>query len=113
MLYFDRIDVSQGVSIRKNATKECDICYYCYFLNDSFNFQPNVCNRFHDLFMMSVKLSDIAVLNIEHSDHHCIISLNNKNEAKNLTQNADLTKESGTLQSIKNFFCIWKWVKKC
>ena len=35
-----------------------------YFLNYSFNFQPNVCNRCHNLLMMSMKHSDIAISNI-------------------------------------------------
>ena len=33
-LYFDRIDVSEGNAVNKTtASKECDICHYCYFLN--------------------------------------------------------------------------------
>ena len=68
MLYFDRIDVSEGIDVNKtNASKECDICHYWYFLNYSFKFQSNVCNRCHDLLMMSMNLSDIAILNIKGS----------------------------------------------
>ena len=47
--------------------------------------------------MMSMNLSDTAILNISGSDYHCIISLMNKNEAINTLQNADLTEKSGTL----------------
>ena len=66
MLYYDRIDVSEGIDVNKtSASKECDICHYWYFLNYSFKFQPNVCNRCHDLLMMSMNLSDIAILNIK------------------------------------------------
>ena len=98
MLYFDRIDISEGTDINKtSASKECDICHYWYFLNYSFKFQPNVCNRCHDLLMMSMNLSDIAILNIKGSDYRCIISLTSKNEAINLMQNADLTIKSRTL----------------
>ena len=98
MLYFDRIDVSEGIDVNKtSASKECDVCHYWYFLNYSFKFQPNVCNRCHDLLIMSVNLSNIAILNIKGSDYHCIISLICKNEAINLTQYADLTKKSGVL----------------
>ena len=98
MLYFNRIDVSEAFDVNKtSASKECDICHYCFFLNVSFKLQPNVCNRFHDLLMISMNLSDIAILNIKGSDYHCIISLINKNESINLTQNADLTEKSGTL----------------
>ena len=47
--------------------------------------------------MMSMNLSDIAILKIKGSDYRCIISLISKNEAANLIQNDDLTKKSRTL----------------
>ena len=48
--------------------------------------------------MMSVSLSNIAILNIDlNLDYCCIISLISKNEDINLMQNADLTEKSGTL----------------
>ena len=98
MLYYDRIDVSEGIHINKtSASNECDICHYRYFLNYSFKFQPNVCNRCHDLLMTSLNLSYIAILNIKGSDYCCIISLISKNEAIKSMQNADLTEKSGTL----------------
>ena len=66
MLYFDRIEISEGMDVNKtSALKRCDICHYWYFLNYSFKFQPNVCNRCHDLLMVSVNLSDITTLNIK------------------------------------------------
>ena len=94
LLYYDRIDSSEGTDVNKTSgSKECDICRYWYFLNYSFKFQPNVCNRCHDLLMISMNLSDIAVLNLQGSYYGCIISL----EAINLMQNTDLTEKSGTL----------------
>ena len=42
---------------------------------------------------MSVKLRDIAILNIKGSDYCCIISLISKNEAIHLLQSADLIKK--------------------
>ena len=93
MLYFDRIDVSEGIDVNKtSASRECDICHYWYFINYSSKFQPNVSNRCHDLLMMSMNLSDIAILNIRGSHYHCIIRLISNNEAIKLMQNADLTK---------------------
>ena len=39
MLYFDRIDISEGIDANKTReTKECNICHYWYFLNKGFNF---------------------------------------------------------------------------
>ena len=51
----------------------CDICHYWYFLNYSFKFQPYVCNRCHNLLMISMNISDIGF----GSDYCCIISLTN------------------------------------
>ena len=94
MLYFDRIGVLEGIDVNKtSASKECDICHYWYFLNYSFKFQPNVCNRCHDLLMMSMNLSDIAILNIKGSNDRCIILIS-KNKGINLMRNADLTKKT-------------------
>ena len=56
-------------------------------------FQPNVCNRCHDLLMMSMSLSDITILNIKSSDYRCIISRISKSEATNSMENTGLTKK--------------------
>ena len=93
MLYYDRIDVSEGIDVNKTSeSKECDICHYWYFLNGGFKFQPNVWNKNHDLLMML--LSNIAIVNIKSTDYCCIISGISKSEAINLMQNIDLTKKA-------------------
>ena len=92
------IDVSEGIDVNKtSASKESDICQCWCFLNFIFKFQPNVCNRCHDLLMMSMNLSNIAILNIKGSDYYYIISLISRTQAINLMQNADLNEKSGTL----------------
>ena len=46
MLYYDRIDASEGINVNKtSASKEGDVFHYWYFLSHSFKFQPNICNR--------------------------------------------------------------------
>ena len=47
--------------------------------------------------MMSMSVSDIAILNIKFADYCCIISGISKSEIINLMQNIDLTEKSGTL----------------
>ena len=91
ILYYDRIDVSEGINVNKTSkSKERDICHYCYFLNRGFKFQQNVCNRLHDLLMMSMIITDIANLNNKKTNQCCIISEFSKNEAMNLIQNVSL-----------------------
>ena len=97
MLYYDRIseDVSEGIDINKTSTsKECDICCYWCFLNKGFKYQTYVCNRCHDLLMMSMNLSD---LKIKVADYCYIISGINKHEATNLMKNLNLTEKSRAL----------------
>ena len=81
---------------KTSALKDCDICHYWYFLIYSFKLQPDVCNRCHDLLIISITLSDVAILNTKSSDYCCIISLISKNEAIKLMQDANLTKKSRT-----------------
>ena len=47
--------------------------------------------------MMTIIVSNIAILHIKGSDYCCIISLISKNETINLLQDAYLTEKSGAL----------------
>ena len=74
-MYFDTIDVSEGIDASKTSElKYCIIFHYHYFLDQVFTFQLDVCNRFHDLRMMSVNLNDINILNICSVDYRYIIN---------------------------------------
>ena len=102
MLYFNRTDISEGIDVNKTSeSKECDICHYWYFLNKSFKFQSNVCNRCHELLMKPMNFSDTAILKIKSVDYQCIISGISKSEAINVMQNIDLTEKGRTLLDIK------------
>ena len=82
MLYYDRIDSSEGIDFNKTSkSKEYDICNYSYILSKRFESQTYICNRCHDLLMMSMSLNDITVLSIRVSDTCCIISRISKREA--------------------------------
>ena len=64
MLYYYRIDISEGINLAKsNNSKECMICHY-WFFNHGFNFEYNVCNCCHGLTMLSVNIIDIAIITV-------------------------------------------------
>ena len=85
MLYYDRIDVSERIYINKaSASKECDICHYCHFLDKEFKFQLCVCNWCHDVIMMSNDLNDIVFSSMKCVDYCCIINRISKSDALNL-----------------------------
>ena len=56
--------------------------------------------------MMSMKLSNISILNIKSADYRCIISGISKRETINLMQNINLTEKSRTLSKIKIYYHI-------
>ena len=94
MLYYDRIDVSEGVYVNKTvASNNCIICCCQHFFEKGFKFQPNVCNGCHDVLMMSMNLNDTAILNIHNFDYRCIVYGISKSEAVHLLQNVDLSKK--------------------
>ena len=90
MLYYHRIDISEGIDPTKiNKNKESIICYLLFF-NHGFKFRDSVCNGCHDLTMLSVNISDIAIITIENIDYPCIIHNISKSEAINLLENSVL-----------------------
>ena len=59
-ILLDKIDVFEGIDVYKTSpSKECDICHNWYVLNYSFKFHD-----YHDLLMMPMSLSDIAILTL-------------------------------------------------
>ena len=98
MRYYDRIDVSQQIDINKaSASKDCNICHYCYLLHMGVKFQPDVGNTCHNVLMMCMELSEIVILNIHSADYHCIIDGFSKSEAINLMQKHQFDQKSRTL----------------
>ena len=59
------------------------ICHY-WFFNHGLKFQDSVCNVCHDLTMLSVNRSDIAIITVKNVDYYCIIFNISKSKAINL-----------------------------
>ena len=84
MLHDDRIDISEATDLAKtNNSKECMICR-CWFFNHGFEIQDSVCKGYHDLTILSVNVSDIAITTVKDVDYCCIIQNICKSEAINL-----------------------------
>ena len=67
------------------------------FLSKQFNIQPYLCNRCHDLLILSISLGNITALKIKNFDYRCIIRRFGQSEAINLLKNIDLTERGETL----------------
>ena len=76
-----KIDVSEGTDVNKtSASKECELCHYCFFKDIGFKFEEHVCNKCHDLLTIAYSLKDITILNAKGATFRCILMGINKNE---------------------------------
>ena len=66
MLYYVRIDMNKGIDVAKS--QKCMICQYWGFFYHGFKSQNSVCNVCHDLTMMCLNFSDIAIITINGVD---------------------------------------------
>ena len=96
MLEYDRIDISKGIYIIKtNASKDCDICHYWYFLDKNFNYERYLCNGCHDLMQKAINFNDVVIVSIKGNDYRIHVWYMSKNNAINIMKNSNF-KKSGS-----------------
>ena len=63
MVYCSRTDIFDSSDVNTSKTsKECMVCDFWYFVDKRYRFQGFVCNNCHNILMMSMDLSDIAII---------------------------------------------------
>ena len=91
MLEYDRIDISEGIDTNKtSASKECNICYYWYFLDNNFNYEPYLCIGCHDLMQKAMSFKNVAIVSIKGNDYRIHFYYISKNDAITLMNNSNL-----------------------
>ena len=84
------IDVSKGIDHTKsNRSKECMTFNY-WFFDHRLKFHNFVCNGCHDLAILCLNISDIAIATVKNVDYRCIIHNISKSEAINLLKTSVL-----------------------
>ena len=77
------------------------IFYYWYFKDIGFRYQPNVCNKCHDLSMAAYDLKDFMILKIKGADYGCyMFNMIKKNKIK-LLNNSKLDNKRGFLNLVQ------------
>ena len=66
MLYFERIDVSKELMLIKPANQQMVI----FITIGIFKLKPYVCNSCHDLLMMSMTFSDVAIIKMKNANSY-------------------------------------------
>ena len=89
MLQYEKIDVS-------SASKECELCHYCFFKDVGFKFEEHVRNKCHDLLTMVYSLKNIAILSAKEATFRCLLMGISKNEGLKRLNNS-VTYDRGVL----------------
>ena len=91
MLEYDRIDISEEIDVNEtNASKECDICHYCYFKDIGFKYEPYLCNSCHDLMQKAMSFNDAVIVYVKRSAYRIHFSSYTKSDAISITSNSNL-----------------------
>ena len=97
MLQYKKIDISEGIDVNKaSASKECELCHYCFFKDVGFKFEEHVCNRCHDLLTVAYSLKNIVILSAKGNTFRCLLRGIGKNKALKRLNNS-VTYDRGVL----------------
>ena len=83
---------AEGIDINKtNASKQCIICHYWYFLDKGYKYEPYLCKGCHDL--MQKAFNGVGIVSIKGSDYRIHLWYMSKDDAINIMQNSYLNKK--------------------
>ena len=98
MLRYQKIDVSEGISINKtNPSKNVKFVTIGFLKDIGFKFEEHVSTKRHDLLAITYSLKDTAILNSKGNTFRCILVGVSKNEGLKRLNNS-VTYERGVLQ---------------
>ena len=98
MLQYNRIDISEGIDIKKaNASKECKIWHFSYFKDIGFKCEPRLCNGCHRLTQKAISFNDVAIVSVKGSAYRIHFWYMNKDDAINIMNNSSLINKMGAL----------------
>ena len=99
MLEYDRIDLSEGIDIKKfkETSRECSLCKFYYFLDKNFNYGPYLCNGCYDMSLTAISMKNLTIINHNGNHYRVKIAFISKKDAFNLIKNAVIMDKKGTL----------------
>ena len=98
MLEYYRIDISEGIDIKKtNVWKEYRICHYWYFKDIGFKYEPHLCNDCHVLMQKAVIFSDVAFVYVKGSAYRIHFWYMSNDDAMSVINNSNLIDKMGVL----------------
>ena len=99
MLEYDRIDLSEGIDIKKceETSRECILCRFYYFLDKSFKYGPYLCDGCYDMSMKAKIMQNLTIMNHNGNHYRVNFVFMSKKGAYNLIKNATIRDKKGLL----------------
>ena len=99
MLEYNRIDIYEGIDIKKckETSTKCSLCKFYHFLDKNFNYGPYLCNDCHDMSLKAISMKNLAIINHNGNHYRVNFAFIIKKDASNLIKNAAIMGEKGTL----------------
>ena len=99
MLEYDRIDISEGIDIKKckETSKECNLCKLYFFLDKNFSHGPYLFDSCYNMSKKAVSMKILAIINHNGNHYRVNFAFISKKDAYNLIKNAVIMGEKGTL----------------
>ena len=92
MLEYDRIDISEGIDIKKckETSRECSLRKFYYFLDKNFDYGPYLCNGCHDMSLKAISMKNLAIINHNGNHYRVNFAFMGEKNAYNLIKNATI-----------------------
>ena len=99
MLEYDRIDISEGIDIKKckETSRECSLYKFYYLLDKNFNYGPYLCNGCCDMSLKAISMKNLTIINYNGNHYGVNFAFISKKDAINLIKNTVILGEKGTL----------------
>ena len=99
MLEYDRIDISEGIDIKKckETSKECSLCKFYHFLDKNFSYGPYLCNSCYDMSLKAIRMQNLAIINHNGNHYRVNFAFMSKKDPFNLIKNDVMIDKKGTL----------------
>ena len=99
MLEYHRIDLSEGIDIKKckETPRERSLCKFYYFLDKNVNYGPYLCNGCYDMSLKGISMQNLAIINHNRNVYRVNFAFMRKKDPFNLIKNALIINKKGTL----------------
>ena len=99
MLKYDRIDISEGIDIKKckGTSRECSLCKFYYFLDKNVSYGPYLYNGCYNMSLKVISMENLTLINHNGNYYRVNFAFMSKNDAFNLIKNAIIIDKKGTL----------------